>query len=158
MRSAPTGRPPVGVAFLLAQLGAHASEQFAGALGEIELTPPVAGVLRILKVTPDLSQQELALRLGMAPSRLVAIVDDLEQRGWVVRERGTADRRVNRLVLTEAGHTAFGDVARVARAHESRTTAALSEGEAAALRELLSKVATQQGLTDGVHPGFRSMR
>jgi DNA-binding MarR family transcriptional regulator len=148
----------MGVAFLLSQLGAHASEQFSTALGAIGLTAPVAGILRILKVTPDLSQQELAARLGLAPSRLVAIVDDLEERGWVNRERGTTDRRVNRLVLTEAGQAAFGDVATVARAHESRVTAALSEDERNALRDLLAKVASQQGLSAGVHPGYRSMR
>ena len=125
---------------------------------EIGLTPPVAGILRILKVTPDLSQQGLAHLLGLPPSRLVAIVDDLEQRGWLVRERATTDRRANRLVLTDAGRAAFVDVAKVARAHEARTTAALSGGEAATLRDLLARLAAQQGLAEAVHPGYRSMR
>lgn len=158
MLSAPPGRPPVGVAFLLSQLGAHAGAQFAAALAEIGLAPPVAGILRILKVTPGLSQQELAGLLGLPPSRLVAIVDDLEERGWLVRERGTTDRRVNRLALTDAGRAAFVEVAKVARAHESRTTAALSSSETATLRDLLSRLAAQQGLAEGVHPGYGSMR
>ena len=70
-------------AFLLAQLGAHAASQFAERLGVLELAPPDAGILRLLRIAAGLSQQELASKLQIHPSRLVAILDNLEKRGFV---------------------------------------------------------------------------
>lgn len=150
----PTG-PRVGVAFLLAQLGAHVSAQFAEQLEGSELTPSLAGILRILRTNPEISQQDLAARIGVVPSRLVAIVDDLEDRGWLTRSRGTVDRRVNRLALTEVGDQAFTELATVARQHESTVTAGLTDPEIRTLRELLTKLADLRGLAPGVHPGYR---
>lgn len=149
------GSPPVGVAFLLAQLGAYATAEFASALEGFELTPALAGILRILRTTPHLSQQELAERIGMLPSRLVAVVDDLVQRGWVTRTRDESDRRINRLALTDDGEQAFGRLAAVARGHEARMTQGLTRAQAQTLRELLGMLAAQRGLTPGVHPGYR---
>ena len=74
-------------AFLLAQLGAHAASRFAEKLGALELTPPDAGILRLLRVAAGLSQQELAAKLQIHPSRLVAILDNLEKRGLVERRQ-----------------------------------------------------------------------
>ena len=46
-------------AFLLAQVGAHAATQFAERLGALHLSPPDAGILRLLRIAPGISQQEL---------------------------------------------------------------------------------------------------
>ena len=70
-------------AFLLAQLGAHAAAQFAERLGVLELTPADAGILRLLCVEAGPSQQELATRLQIHPSRLVAILDNLDRKSVV---------------------------------------------------------------------------
>jgi DNA-binding MarR family transcriptional regulator len=152
----PSG-PRVGVAFLLAQLGAHAAEQFSRALSDTGLTPPLVGILRLLQAEPGLSQQQLAERLGMVPSRIVAYVDELESRGWIARSRAAVDRRVNVLTTTAAGHEAFTTVATISRDHEKRITTGLDAGERTLLRELLSKLAANQGLTPGVHPGYRHL-
>jgi DNA-binding MarR family transcriptional regulator len=82
-----------GAAFLLAQLGAHAAAAFAGRLEPLGLTPPQAGVLRRLAQVPGESQRALADALGMHAPRLVALIDDLEARGFVDRARDPADRR-----------------------------------------------------------------
>ncbi len=151
----PSPGPPVGIAFLLAQLGADAAEQFAAALSEQELTPALAGILRILRTEPGLSQQQLADRLATVPSRVVSLVDELEARGWVTRSRDPIDRRVNLLSVTQAGGEAFKAIATVAKAHERRMTAGLDETERAELLRLLRKLAAARALTPGVHPGYR---
>src|ERR1700674_2356252 len=110
---------PDGLAFLLAQLGAHAAMRFAERLSEHNLTPALVGILRLLRDTAGQSQQALADRLGMHPSRLVPLVDDLEQRGLIRRERSRADRRVNEVQLTAEGAALLRTVAAVVRAHES---------------------------------------
>ena len=67
-------------AFLLAQVGAHAAARFAERLGPLGLTPAHVGSLRIIASLAGASQQEVATRLGMFPSRLVALVDELQER------------------------------------------------------------------------------
>jgi DNA-binding MarR family transcriptional regulator len=149
----PTGR--YGIAFLLAQLGALAADRYAAALRELEVAPPLAGIMRTLQADPGLSQQQLADRLGTPPSRIVGYIDELESRGWLTRSRDTADRRVNVLALTDQGRDAFAAVAGISRAHEERITESLTDAEHSTLRILLDKLAEANGLVAGVHPGYR---
>jgi DNA-binding MarR family transcriptional regulator len=145
-----------GVAFLLSQLGAHAAARFAHRIAELDLTPAQAGLLRTINTEPGQTQQSFAKLLGVPPSRFVLMVDALEERGIVERRRNTEDRRAYGLYLTAAGEALFADLRRVARAHEDDICRTLSTSERQTLRELLSRVAAEQGLTPGVHPGYRS--
>jgi DNA-binding MarR family transcriptional regulator len=111
-------------AFLLAQVGAHAATQFGKNLDEIKLTRPHAGVLRIIAARPGLSQQELATVLSVVPSRLVILVDELEERGLVERRDHPGDRRVYAVHLTQRGGQAMADIGRIAKAHNDATCAA----------------------------------
>ena len=99
----PPSDPTVGLAFLLSQVGAHAAAVFADRLAPLNLTPPHAGILRVIRQANGLSQQALGEKLGMFPSRLVALLDELEQRGLVERRDNPADRRSYALHLTRAG-------------------------------------------------------
>lgn len=145
-------------AFLLAQLGAHAASQFAERLKVIDLAPPDAGILRLLRVAAGLSQQELATKLKIHPSRLVAILDNLEKGGLVERRANSDDRRLYSLHLTTSGEAALGTIARVAQEHQEALLSALSKEERDTLAAFLLRVADQQGLTRGVHPGYRLLR
>jgi DNA-binding MarR family transcriptional regulator len=144
-----------GVAFLLAQLGAHAAAAFAERLEPLDLTPPQAGVLRRIASAPGESQRALADALGMHAPRLVALIDDLEGRGLVQRTRDPDDRRNYALALTPAGRDTMTRIGTVARQHERAITAALDDDERAELASALRRLADDQGLTPGVHPGYR---
>lgn len=147
-----------GIAFLLSQLGAHAAMQFGARVEELGLTPPLVGVLRMISDRPGLSQQQLAGKLGLLPSKVVAFVDDLEDRDLVTRTRGTRDRRVQHLTLTAAGTELLGEVREVAARHEAAFCQALAPVEHAQLKALLEHLARSHELTPGVHPGYRAMR
>ncbi|GEL21611.1 MarR family transcriptional regulator [Pseudonocardia sulfidoxydans NBRC 16205] len=147
--------PGPGSAFLLAQIGAHAAMRFAERIGELDLTPPQTGLLRAVAAAPGRSQQALATVLGTPPSRLVALVDQLDERGLVQRRRNPADRRLHALHVTEAGEKLLQRIAEVGRAHDDAMCAALDDAERATLRALLGRIADEQGLTPGVHPGYR---
>jgi len=140
-------------AFLLAQVGAHAARRFGESLEPLKMTPPQAGILRVLVGVGGLSQRELAARLGIHPSRLVAIVDEMEALGLVVREANTDDRRQYALHVTPRGREVMGELGIVARRHNETLLRALSEEERAALVRLLERIAGDQGLVTGVHPG-----
>jgi DNA-binding MarR family transcriptional regulator len=146
-----------GVAFLLAQLGHHAAASFAEQMASIELTPPHAGILRAIAAEPGRSQQALSAQLGLLPSRVVAYVDELENRGYVERRRNPGDRRLHALYLTAAGKKLMTKIGDLARQHDRRLTAGLDATERKTLQELLAAIAERQGLTPHVHPGFRTL-
>lgn len=150
--------PRLGNAFLLAQIGAHAAQRFTERIGELELTPAQVGLLRLVASRPGQSQQKLAKQLGMPATRLVPLVDGLEKRGLIERRRNAEDRRLYALELSAAGRELMGQVARTAASHEGAITAALTDDERAVLRELLGKIADDQGLTPGVHPGYSRLK
>ena len=144
-------------AFLLAQVGAHAASRFAERLSVLQLSPPDAGVLRFLRMSSGISQQELAMRLQIHPSRLVAIVDNLEKRKFVERKINTDDRRLYSLQLTKSGAELLERIGKVAREHQDALLGALTSEEREMLTTLLHKVADQQGLVRGVHPGYQRL-
>jgi DNA-binding MarR family transcriptional regulator len=145
---------PSGIAFLLAQLGAHTSDRFAARLAELDLTPAHVGVLRVVGQSPGLSQQALAVRLGAAPSRVVKLVDELEEHGLVERRRSQTDRRHHELHIADGAADRVAAVRRVVREHDADITSSLSADELATLLTLLRKVADAQGLAADGHPGY----
>ena len=150
-------RKRTNIAFLVAQLGAYAAQRFGERAAALDFTRPQAGVLRLISREPGLSQQAVARRLGTPPSRLVALVDGLEQRGLIERRRNPGDRRNYALHLTVAGEQAMAALSQASLEHEQAISAPLTQAERAQLSKLLGKLAAAHGLVPGVHPGYRSL-
>jgi DNA-binding MarR family transcriptional regulator len=148
---------PTGAAFLLAQLGAHAADRFAERITHLGITPAHAGILRFIARTPGLNQQRLAKFLGVLPSRMVLLIDELSNKGLVQRRRSTKDRRHSELVLTKKGERTLKRLSQIVVAHEADLCAGLTAAEREQLVALGRKIARQQGLTPDVHPGYRKL-
>jgi DNA-binding MarR family transcriptional regulator len=140
--------------FLLAQLGTSAHRQFAERLARLKLHPRHFGMLSHLAASEGRSQQALSNALGIHRSAVVALVDDLEQRGLAERRRDPADRRAYTLYLTPAGHKLLADLEHIADEHDTDLLTALNASERAQLISLLQRVAESQGLAAGVHPNL----
>lgn len=147
-----------GPAFLLAQVGAHAASKFSERIALIGLTPPDAGILRLLALSQGMSQQDLSARLGIHPSRLVSVLDELESRDLLERKPNAEDRRQYSLSLTNQGRETLAKIGAVAREHQDALLSALNHDEREKLTELLQKIADAEGLSPGIHPGYRYMR
>ena len=152
----PLENPP-GSAFLLAAVGAHAAARFAERVADLHLTPPQVGLLGLIAAEPGQSQQAVARILGMPPSRLVGLVDSLADRGLVERRRNRADRRLHALHITAEGRAMLARIGKVAHEHDDDLCRSLDEGERETLRALLARIAADQGLRPGVHPGYRHL-
>ncbi|HWA66074.1 MAG TPA: MarR family winged helix-turn-helix transcriptional regulator [Mycobacteriales bacterium] len=148
----------IGTGFLLSSLGAHSAISFARRIEALGITPPHVGLLRAITFGPGRSQQSLADEFGLPPSRVVGFVDDLESAGLVERRRDERDRRVHRLYLTAAGTKVMRRLAELGKAAEEDLLRSLSQAERQTLRGLLERLVADQGLTAGVHPGYRQMR
>jgi DNA-binding MarR family transcriptional regulator len=64
------------------------------------------------------------------------------------------DRRAHALHLTQKGRAALARVGQVARDHQAALCASLTERERRQLARFLQRIADEQGLTRGVHPGY----
>ena len=157
-RARPKNIPPVGVAFLLSQVGAHAANSFEERLVALDLKPHHAGLLRMLGANPGLSQQELCDVFGIFPSRLVVLLDQLEMRRLVERRDNSSDRRGHRVHLTKAGAKALTGIGKLTLELETDLCAALTDPERATLASLLRRIVTQQNIMPAVHPAYRKLR
>lgn len=135
-----TDPAPTGIALALARIGAEATRRLSTALAGEGVTPPHLGVLRHVGQQPGISQQELAVALGVAPSRVVALVDDLESRGLVERRRSSRDRRVFELYTPATARKELARIRAIVRAHDASMTAQLTDEEKAVLLSLLAKI------------------
>lgn len=149
--------PRAGVAFLLTQIGGYAASHFAERVAELDLTPPLTGLLRLIAMTPGRSQQSLATELDMLPSKVVSLIDQLEALGLVQRSRDPRDRRVHALSLTPAANQTLDQLRQVATAHEREMLAPLDDAEKDQLAGLLQRIADHHHLHPGIHPGYRNL-
>ncbi|MDT5246005.1 MAG: hypothetical protein QOD36_3381 [Mycobacterium sp.] len=145
------------MAFLLSQLGHRSASVFADLIASIDLTPPHAGILRAIAAESGRSQQALSDQLGLLPSRVVAYVDELEDRGYVERRRNPDDRRLHALYLTASGKKVMTKIGELGREHDRLLTVGLDAKQRDTLHQLLVTIAERQGVTPHVHPGYRTL-
>jgi DNA-binding MarR family transcriptional regulator len=143
-----------GAAFLIAQLGGHSARRWIERLAKVGLEPREVMLFRHVAVNQGRSQREVAEAIGLPQSRIVALVDRLEAKGWIRRRPSAGDRRTNALHLTRKGQAALTRIMAVSAEHEAELTRGLEPAQRAALIGLLNQVALEQGLITGVHPGF----
>ena len=80
-----------------------------------DLQPSIGVVLLPLLEEEGQTLSTLARRLHMKAPTVTVIANRLEDRGWIIRERGTDDRRQVRLYLTDSGRNAADILAKIRR-------------------------------------------
>lgn len=97
-------RPNIGLLLSLANVRTFTAA--TRVLSNHGMTPRGYSVLEALQAGPR-SQRELAVQLELDPSRIVSLVDQLEQSGLVTRQHDPTDRRVRLVTSSDAGTTAY---------------------------------------------------
>ena len=149
------------LAFLIAQVGSHAQNSFGKRIDPLSLRLAHVGVLKAIFAADGLTQRELGDTLGMFPSNLVRLIDELEQKELLRRGDNASDRRSYTLGLTKKGQNITSELIALTEAHQDHICAALNETERRELTRLLRKIAADQSLRPGVHPelpGLKSRR
>ena len=147
-------RAPSSIAFLLSQVGILASQRFARRIAEIGIVPPQFRVMNMIDAAEGRSQQAIAEAIGAPPSRMVVLVDELEELKLVERRPHPTDRRVRALYLTAKGRSLLARGRKIAAEHEEDLMRGLSDGDRSRLIDLLQRVVEEQGIGSGVHPGL----
>src|SRR6266480_5658817 len=121
---------------LLVKLGRAAQRRFNAVLKPSDLTPRHVQVLDELRQGP-MSQQALADRVGVDPTKLVGLLNDLEGRHLVLRRRDPVDRRRHIVENSRKGEAQVDAALGAAAAAEDELLGALDSEQRAQLRELL---------------------
>lgn len=119
---------------LLDEMTAHAPAKQMHALrhwpsGRLSLVH--LNVLAVLEADGPLSMRALAEALDVSQASATGIVDRMEQRGLVARERGAEDRRVIRVALSDQGRELIAGTAAERRDHLARMLDLLTDDEIA---------------------------
>ncbi|MFD7711774.1 MarR family winged helix-turn-helix transcriptional regulator [Streptomyces sp. NPDC059785] len=127
----------------LGYLVKHAWLQLAAFMGDalepFGIHPRELGVLSVIAAdAAERSQNELASAIGMDRTTMVAVIDDLQDRGLVERRRSARDRRRNVVTLTEVGAACLRDAEQARLAAEQAYLAPLTEDAARTLADTLS--------------------
>ena len=150
----PAGSEQAGFSFLLVQLGVHAARQFAERLVPLGVEPRHVGMLTRLAANEGRPQRAIGELIGLNPTQMVFLVDELEDRGFVERRRNPADRRSYGLYLTDAGRDMLAKVQAAGLAHQAELGRSLSADEQDQLTALLRRVAREQGISEHSLPGI----
>ncbi|MBP6816233.1 MAG: MarR family transcriptional regulator [Burkholderiaceae bacterium] len=105
-----------------------------------QLRPVEFSVLAVLRANPLLTQKQLSRALNVSPPNLAVLLDRLQSRGLLTRERNPLDGRSQVLSLTEGGRQMVVKAERTAQALELEATSMLSDSERRTLIRLLQKI------------------
>ena len=113
---------------------------FVRALAKLDLTQRQFAVLELLSANPGASQVDLAGLLALDRPAMMTVIDRLEERRLVTRQRSRSDRRRQEIRLTETGSGLLLNARKLVRRHDARFTSRFSKAEAQALIDALKRV------------------
>lgn len=114
----------------------HFTETFA----DLDLTQKQVSVLWMVDDAPGISQIEVGQRLRMDRATTMTIVNRLQDRDLIRRERSETDGRKQALYLTAPGKVALGKAKLAIGQHESWLKGRFTPEEAQKLVELLARI------------------
>ncbi|MGW0005445.1 MarR family winged helix-turn-helix transcriptional regulator [Nocardia grenadensis] len=127
--------------FLLSRAGGLVAGQVNRALAPVDLkVRPYSVLILACEQAEGVNQRSVAATLGLDPSQIVALIDDLERRGLVERVADAADRRNKLIVATDAGRELLEQAHRRADEVHERLFGGLPAGVVNSLKEALRAV------------------
>lgn len=117
-------------------------EDLSRRLGALDLRLSTYSTLTLIVDNPGLRQSAFAEALDIERSNMVAIIDELEQHGWVRRERLDTDRRAYALFATQSGKRLNKKAVAVNNEQEAMLLNDLTATEIKHLVKMLEKIET----------------
>jgi DNA-binding MarR family transcriptional regulator len=126
--------------YLLYKCGWWVQRMTEVALRELDLRDRHLMALAMLSAEDGLSQQDLARHLSLDPTLVVALIDDLEERGLCERGRHPDDRRRHVIQLTARGRRVYRDARALAARVGDEVFGPLDRAERAQFTEMLKRI------------------
>src|SRR5262245_13836856 len=113
--------------------------QTSTALESIGLTPALFAILNYLQANEGAIQQQIGTAMGIDPSTMVSLIDQLELAGLAKRRPHALDRRAREVLLTPKGRRTLKRARELAVEVEADVLQGLSSSERRQLVTLLRK-------------------
>jgi MarR family transcriptional regulator, transcriptional regulator for hemolysin len=113
--------------------------RIAQALESIGLTPPRFALLNVLGARKGAIQQEIGAAMGIDPSTMVSLIDELETSGLAKRRPHPTDRRAREVAITPKGRRALERARRLATEVDDEVLQGLTAAERRQLLTLLRR-------------------
>src|SRR3979409_438115 len=144
-----TAGPP-GIAqqwptLLMIKLGRITAHRFTEALEPFGIRPRHVAALIELRDRGELSQQSLCGQLHLDPTNLVAILNELEERGYATRRRDPEDRRRHLVEVSKKGIAVIEKVSEVMDGVEADLLQDFDSAEREQFEGLLSSIWERSG-------------
>jgi DNA-binding MarR family transcriptional regulator len=141
---------PPGIAkqwptLLMIKLGRITMHRFSEALEPFGIRPRHVAALIELRDGGELTQQSLCGQLHLDPTNLVAILNELEQRGFAARRRDPEDRRRHLVEVSNKGIAVIEKVSEVMDGVEEDLLDGLEPAERDQLEGLLTSIWERSG-------------
>jgi DNA-binding MarR family transcriptional regulator len=143
--SAPPGIARQWPTLLMIKLGRITMHRFSEALEPFGIRPRHVAALIELRDLGELTQQSLCGQLHLDPTNLVAILNELEERGYATRRRDPEDRRRHLVEVSERGIAVIEEVSAVMDSVEQDLLDGLDPGERSHLEGLLTSIWERSG-------------
>jgi DNA-binding MarR family transcriptional regulator len=111
----------------------------AEALESSGLTPALFALLNVLGAREGAIQQQLSSDMGIDPSAMVTLIDELESAGLAERRRRPRDRRAWEVAITSKGRRALERARRLATHVEEEVLGGLTAADRRQLLTLLRR-------------------
>ena len=111
----------------------------AEALDSLGLTTALFALLNVLGAREGAIQQEIGAAMGIDPSTMVSLIDQLEEEGLAKRRPHPTDRRAREVVITPKGRRVLEQARRLATQVEGDVLRGLSAAERRQLLTLLRR-------------------
>jgi DNA-binding MarR family transcriptional regulator len=128
----------VGFHIRLAHVAVY--RHFTETFSDLDLTQKQVSVMWLVGDCPGISQIELGQRLQMDRATTMTIVNRLQNRDFLRRERSTSDARKQALYLTPAGTEALAKAKTCIAEHEAWLKGRFSPDEVKKLVEMLARI------------------
>jgi DNA-binding MarR family transcriptional regulator len=118
-------------------------ERTADALESIDMTPALFGVLNVLGAREGAIQQEVGTAMGIDPSTMVSLIDELEGKGLAKRGPHPSDRRARVVSITHKGRRLLERCRKMAAEAEDEVLRGLTAAQRGQLVKLLRRALTE---------------
>jgi len=134
------GKLPNMVGYVARRAQLKIFEDFIRTMATIDLRPASFSVLAVIEANPGSTQSAVSAALGLQRTNLVAIIDQLEERGLARRAPAKADKRSHALTLTPKGKRLLDQAMELQGEHERRVLAPLTPDEGRQLLDYLHRM------------------
>jgi DNA-binding MarR family transcriptional regulator len=129
--------------FRLREALAESERAFQACFREEKISSAVYAILTVVGANPGCRPSDLCREILISPTNIVPYLDDLAERGLLLREEDPRDRRSKRLTLTLEGRDYLGRLRLMHRRITADLERRIGERELAQLLDLLSRLPSE---------------